>query len=308
MIPSTILQEITTQIQSQNIQSQQQLNLLKRDIAKKHHLKSIPTNIEILLSLPAAEIPLFQPILLTKPVRTISGVTPVAVMTKPSKCPHGKCTFCPGGLGSPWGDVPQSYTGHEPATMRGIRNEYDSYLQVMNRLEQYILLGQTVDKIEIIVMGGTFPAEPKEYQEEFILGCFQAMNDFSELFFDKNEMTFAVLKFKNFFELPAELPNTDREKRLKEKLKAIKLQRKTTLEEEQLRNETAKVRCVALCIETKPDWGFLEHGNEMLRQGCTRVELGVQTVYDDVLQYVHRGHTAADSKKSIQILRDLGFK
>ncbi|MBI1968950.1 tRNA uridine(34) 5-carboxymethylaminomethyl modification radical SAM/GNAT enzyme Elp3, partial [Candidatus Woesearchaeota archaeon] len=306
MIPPSVLQVITAEIKNQHISSQAKLNLLKREIAKKHHLKSIPTNIEILLSLPAAEIPLFQHILLTKPVRTISGVTPVAVMTKPSKCPHGKCTFCPGGLGSPWGDVPQSYTGHEPATMRGIRNEYDSYLQVMNRLEQYILLGQTVDKIEIIVMGGTFPAEPKEYQEEFILGCFQAMNDFSALFFTDGE--FDALKFKAFFELPAELPNAEREKRLKEKLKTIKQQRKTALEQEQLRNETAKVRCVALCIETKPDWGFLEHGNEMLKQGCTRVELGVQSVYDDVLHSVHRGHTAADSKKSIQILRDLGFK
>ncbi|HLC98304.1 MAG TPA: tRNA uridine(34) 5-carboxymethylaminomethyl modification radical SAM/GNAT enzyme Elp3, partial [Candidatus Nanoarchaeia archaeon] len=306
MTPPPVLQEITAAIKKQQIRSQAKLNLLKRDVSKKHHLKSIPTNIEILLSLPAAEIPLFQHILLTKPVRTISGVTPVAVMTTPSKCPHGKCTFCPGGLGSPWGDVPQSYTGHEPATMRGIRNEYDSYLQVMNRLEQYILLGQTVDKIEIIVMGGTFPAELREYQEEFILGCFQAMNDFSALFFSEKE--FDAMKFKAFFELPAELPDTKREKRLKEKLKMIKQQRKTTLEEEQQRNETAKVRCVALCIETKPDWGFLEHGNEMLKQGCTRVELGVQSVYDDVLQYVHRGHTAADSKKSTQILRDLGFK
>lgn len=306
MAPFSPLAEITNQITAQHIVSQNQLNLLKRETAKKYRLKTIPTNIEILLSLPAKEIPQFQHILLTKPVRTISGVSPVAVMTAPSKCPHGKCTFCPGGLNSPWGDVPQSYTGHEPATMRGIRNDYDAYLQVMNRLEQYLLLGQTIDKIEIIVMGGTFPAEPKEYQETFIQGCFQAMNDFSELFFTGGE--FDILKFKGFFELPAELPDKAREARIKERLLEQKQKQKTTLDDEQLRNETAKVRCVALCIETKPDWGFFEHGNEMLRQGCTRVELGIQSVYDNVLKVVHRGHTAADSKKSIQVLRDLGFK
>src|SRR3989344_1924083 len=304
---TTALHEITEQIKEQEIDTQPKLNYLKRDVARKYHLKSIPTNIEILLSLPEDQVHAYKQILLTKPTRTISGVSPVAVMTKPDRCPHGKCTFCPGGIGSPWGDVPQSYTGHEPATMRGIRNEYDSYLQVFNRLQQYVLLGQAMDKIEIIVMGGTFHATTKQYQEEFIYGCFKAMNDFSELFFDA-EGNFEFITFKKFFELPGDMYDKQREISIKEKLKNIKQQTQTTLEQEQVRNETAKVRCVALCIETKPDWGFLEHGNEMLRQGCTRVELGIQSVYDDVLLYVHRGHDSADSKKSIQILRDLGFK
>lgn len=301
------LKEITEQIKVQEITAQAPLNLLKRDIAKKYKLPRIPTNIEILLSLPEETIPGYKNILITKPTRTISGVSPVAIMTKPDKCPHGKCTFCPGGINSPWGDVPQSYTGHEPATMRGIRNDYDAYLQVFTRLQQYVLLGQTLDKIEIIVMGGTFTATPTEYQEEFILGTFQAMNDFSELFFnEKGEINY--LKFKRFFLLPGQLQNKEREKNIKESIYNHKKQKITTLEEEQIVNETAHVRCVALCIETKPDWGFLEHGNEMLRQGCTRVELGIQSVYDDVLEYVHRGHTTKDSIKSIQVLRDLGFK
>ncbi|MBI2667008.1 tRNA uridine(34) 5-carboxymethylaminomethyl modification radical SAM/GNAT enzyme Elp3 [Candidatus Woesearchaeota archaeon] len=317
-------QEIITKIKEQNITTQSALNLLKREIAKKHKLKTIPTNIQLLISLPKEKISEYKDILISKPTRTISGVTPVAIMTAPDRCPHGKCTFCPGGIGSPWGDVPQSYTGHEPATMRGMRNEYDSYLQVFNRLQQYVLLGQSFDKIEIIVMGGTFPATSKEYQESFIIGTFQAMNDFSEFFFDQ-EGNFEILKFKDFFELPGEMHDKEREERIKEKVKRIKLRNGTaleqttldlaqlstpltTLEQEQLKNETSYVRCVALCIETKPDWGFLEHGNEMLRQGCTRVELGIQSVYDDVLKQVHRGHDSEDSKKSIQILRDLGFK
>ena len=301
------LQEITELIKTQKIEDQDSLNHLKQEIAKKHKLSKTPTNIEILTSLPKEEISFFKKVLLSKPTRTLSGVSPVAVMTKPSRCPHGKCTFCGGGISSPWGDVPQSYTGHEPATMRGIRNNYDSYLQVFNRLQQYVLMGHCFDKIEIIVMGGTFTAEPKEYQEEFVQGLFQAMNDFSDFFFDARG-EFDFLKFKEFFELPGDMYDQEREKSIKHKLLELKHKTKTSLEEEQVRNETAKVRCVALCIETKPDWGFLEHGNEMLRQGCTRVELGIQSVYDDVLKYVHRGHTASDSQKSIHVMRDLGFK
>ena len=301
------LQEITELIKKNKIEDQESLNQIKKEVAKKYHLEKTPTNIEILVSLPRENIPIFKRILLSKPTRTISGVSPVAIMTAPSNCPHGKCTFCPGGIKSPWGDVPQSYTGHEPATMRGIRNDYDAYLQVFNRLQQYVLMGHSFDKIEIIIMGGTFTATEKEYQEEFAHGLFKAMNDFSDLFFDdKGEFNF--LKFKDFFELPGDMYDKEREQKIKTKLLELKQKTKTSLEEEQLRNETSHIRCVALCIETKPDWGFLEHGNEMLRQGCTRVELGIQSVYNDVLKFVHRGHTAEDSIKSIQILRDLGFK
>ncbi|HIG93913.1 TPA: tRNA uridine(34) 5-carboxymethylaminomethyl modification radical SAM/GNAT enzyme Elp3 [Candidatus Woesearchaeota archaeon] len=287
--------------------SEKQFNALKRELALKHRLGTIPTNIQILLKASEQDLDFLKKKLLTKPIRTISGVSPVAIMTAPSKCPHGKCTFCPGGINSPWGDVPQSYTGHEPATMRGMRNHYDAYLQVFNRLEQYVILGHAFDKIEIIVMGGTFPAAAKEYQETFIHDTFKAMNDFSDLFFEK-EGNFNILRFKEFFELPGDIHDAPRTQRIQQKLLQIKESTGTSLAEEQRRNETAYIKCVALCIEAKPDWGFLQHGNEMLRQGCTRVELGIESVYDDVLAKTHRGHTTADSTKSIQILRDLGFK
>lgn len=306
MTTAAALHEISEQLKIQKVEDQDSFNDIKKTIAKKYHLENVPTNIEILVSLSKEEIYRYKTILISKPTRTISGVSPVAVMTAPSRCPHGKCTYCPGGLNSPWGDVPQSYTGHEPATMRGIRNHYDSYLQVFNRLQQYVLMGHSFDKIEIIVMGGTFTAAEKEYQEEFIYGIFKALNDFSELFFLDEEFDF--LKFKEFFELPGDMRDKEREANIQRKLLEIKSKNKLSLEEEQKRNETSDVRCVALCIETKPDWGLLEQGEEMLRQGCTRVELGIQSVYDDVLEAVHRGHTAEDSKRSIQILRDLGFK
>lgn len=299
----TFYQEVIQELKTNEL-SEIKLTKLKRNLALRHSLKVIPSNINILLHAAREDIPLLKKKLLTKPVRTISGVSPIAIMTAPNRCPHGKCTFCPGGINSPWGDVPQSYTGHEPATMRGMRNNYDSYLQVMNRLEQYVLLGHTFDKIELIIMGGTFPATAKEYQEQFIIGAFQAMNVFSNLFY--NEEGFDILRFKVFFELPGDIHNKERTFRIQQRL--LHYKQRNTLEEEQVKNETANIRCVALCIETKPDWGFLDHGNLMLRQGCTRVELGIESIYDDVLTHVHRGHTVADSKKSIRILRDLGLK
>jgi len=243
---STIaLQEITELIKANKIEDQDSLNEIKQEMAKKHKLSKTPTNIEILISLPKEKMVEFKKVLLSKPTRTISGVSPVAIMTAPSKCPHGKCTFCPGGLNSPWGDVPQSYTGHEPATMRGIRNDYDAYLQVFNRLQQYVLMGHTFDKIEIIIMGGTFTATEKEYQEEFVYGLFKAMNDFSDLFFDA-QGEFDFLKFKDYFELPGDMYDQEREQKIKQKLLELKQKTKTTLEEEQLRNENSYVRCVAL--------------------------------------------------------------
>jgi elongator complex protein 3 len=279
---------------------------LRDSLVKKHRPEKIPSLINILISLPSNKIELLKPLLLTKPTRTISGVTPVAVMTKPIPCPHGKCTYCPGGINSEFGDVPQSYTGGEPATMRGIRNNFDPYLQIFNRLEQYVLMGHTFDKIELIVMGGTFPSFPKKYQEDFIKFCFKAMNDFSDLFFNKKGK-FNYPKFKEFFELPTEnFGDKERTKKIQKKL--LKIKEKSALKKEQERNETSKIRCIALCIETRPDYGMLEHGNQMLKLGCTRVELGIQSVYEDVLKEVHRGHTVKDTITSIKTLKDLGLK
>ena len=278
---------------------------LKRELAKKYLLPKIPTNIDILMRAPLEEMSFYRSRLQTKPVRSISGVSPVAIMTKPIACPHGKCTMCPGGPNSSFGDVPMSYTGQEPSTMRAMRNDYDSYLITFNRLEQFALLGHNFDKVEFIIMGGTFPAFPKEYQEEVVTYAFKALNDFSDLFYDGD--TFLWGKFKDFFELPiADFHDQDRVARIKQKLYDMK--GKSTLEREHQRNETAKVRSVALCIETKPDWGLQSHGDEMLRLGCTRVELGVQSVYEDVIKYIHRGHTIQDTKDSLRILRDQGFK
>ncbi len=306
MSKESAIQEMLEEINKTEELTPEKISKLKRKIIIKHKLHKTPTNIELLTSVNKVSLEKYKKKLLTKPTRTISGVAPIAIMTKPFPCAHGKCTFCPGGPKSHFGDVPQSYTGHEPTTMRAIRNKYDGYLQVFNRLEQYMVIGQNANKVELIVMGGTFPSMPSEYQTEFIQEAFQAMNDFSELFYPAGEFEFD--KFKDFFELPGDVNDDERVNRVHEKLLNLKIKKKTTLSEEQKRNEKTEIRCVALCIETKPDWGKLEHGNRMLDQGCTRVELGIESVYDDVLLKTHRGHDIKDTKESIQILKDLGFK
>ncbi len=282
--------------------SQEEFAKYKKDLCKKHSVKKIPSNIQILLNAKKEDLKDIK--IITKPIRSISGVSVVAVMSAPFPCPHGKCTFCPGGPGSYYGDVPQSYTGKEPSTMRGIRNNYDAYLQVFNRLEQYVAIGRVPDKVELIIMGGTFPSYDINYQNSFVRDCYMAMNDFGKLFFPKGEFDFDA--YKEFFEMPGEFENKERVERIKKKL--VLMKKELSLEEVKKENETAKIRCVGLTEETKPDWAFLEHGNTMLNHGCTRVELGVQTVYDEVLKKTNRGHDLKDTIKSIRILKDLGFK
>ena len=285
--------------------TKKQLNRKKVQLSGKYKLGKIPKDIDILLELSEAQLKSVKRYLITKPVRTLSGVAVVAMMAEPRKCAHGTCTFCPGGPKSVYGDVPQSYTGKEPSTMRSIRNHFDSYLIMMNRLEQYICAGHLPEKVEVIVQGGTFPSYPKKYQENYVKQFFQAMNDFSRLFFKKGKVDLG--KFKKFFELPGDLFDGEREKRLIKKLLKLK-KRKTTLEKEQKANEKSSVKCVGLTIETNPQYGRLGHGNFLLRLGCTRIELGVQTLYDSVLKKTNRGHTLEDTKDSIKTLRDLGYK
>ena len=294
--------ELLKEIDKRNIKNQDELNRLKSDVCKKYGLNKIPTNIEILCCLSRKEREKYK-ILRSKPSRTLSGVSVIAVMSKPGKCPHGKCIFCPGGINSVFGNTPQSYTGEEPASRRGKRNRYDPYLQVFNRLEQYVLLNQNLEKIELIIMGGTFLNFNRTYKEKFVMYCFKALNDFSKEFYGK-ELNFE--KFKRFFELPGSIKDKERGKRIINKI--LKLKGKGELEKEKDRNEKGKIRCVGLTVETRSDIGKLREGNEMLDYGVTRVEIGVQSVYDEVLKRIKRGHKVKDTIESFRILKDLGFK
>jgi elongator complex protein 3 len=286
--------------------SKEALSREKKRLCEEHGVTKIPSDIELLTHLEGDNLRYAAPLLLTKPVRSGSGVSVIAVMTRPARCPHGRCTYCPGGPDSPFGDVPQSYTGHEPATMRGKRAAYDAYVQVFTRLEQYIVSGHDPQKVELIIMGGTFPAEEAGYQERFVRECFQALNDFSTAFYGPDGLL--IDRFKEFFALPGSVKDEERVAQVRERIRGLKVSRTPSLAEAHLENEQAKLRCVGLTVETRPTHGRLAHGNELLRLGCTRVELGVQTLFDDVLAAVHRGHTVQESAAAMSDLRDLGFK
>lgn len=158
--------------QDPNIQS------IKLAVCRKYALDTMPKNSAILAAATPAEYERARRILLVKPTRTLSGVAPVAVMTSPCACPHGKCLPCPGGPDHIF-QSPQSYTGEEPAALRARQNEYDPYRQVTARLAQFRLLGHHVDKAELIVMGGTMTAREPGYQEWFVAECLRGMNEFS---------------------------------------------------------------------------------------------------------------------------------
>lgn len=253
-----IYRQIIDRLMDTSCPTKDDLNKIKIEICRKFHIP-IPKNSEILSFLKVEEQTNLLQILRHKPVRTISGVNVVAVMTAPSDCPHGKCAYCPGG---PKYDVPSSYTGREPATMRGIQNKFDPYLQVKNRIDQLRVVGHAVSKIDLIVMGGTFPATPMGYQESFVKGC----------------------------------------------LDAITGVKSHSLGEAQRNAERSEIRNVGITFETRPDYCREEHVDRMLGLGVTRVELGVQNVYDDIYSLVERGHTVQDVVEATRVLKDSGLK
>ena len=237
-------------------------------VCRKYALPAVPKNSAILAAARPDERETLRKILLVKPTRTLSGVAPVAVMTSPYPCPHGKCLPCPGGPEHPF-KSPQSYTGEEPAAKRAREHGYDPFRQVHARLEQFEILGHRVDKVELIVMGGTMTARPPEYQETFVSRCIEAMNTHPG-------------------GIPAELP--------------------LVIPTVQKDNETSATRCVAITFETRPDWCRKEHIDRMLDLGVTKVELGVQHVDDAVLTYNRRGCTVEDTVLANTLLRDAGLK
>jgi elongator complex protein 3 len=146
-----------------------------REVCGRHRTGRVPKHSEILAAASAGEREKLLPVLRVKPTRTLSGVAPVAVMTSPSPCPHGRCLPCPGGPDHPFGS-PQSYTGDEPAAVRGREHLYDPHHQVQDRIRQFELLGHHAEKAELIVMGGTITARSREYQEWFVRECVRGMN------------------------------------------------------------------------------------------------------------------------------------
>jgi elongator complex protein 3 len=210
-------------------------------------------------------------------VRTMSGIAPVAVLTKPYPCP-GNCVFCPTEK-----DVPQSYLSNEPAVMRAIRCSYDPYIQVQDRLRALTDNGHEPNKIELIVIGGTWSYLPENYKYWYIANLFAGANEY--------RVNKLITEKKGKYQIKASL------KVLKEALRV-----------EQKKNEKAAYRIIGLTLETRPDYIDKKELEEMRALGCTRVELGVQIIDDKILEKNKRGNTISDIAHATGLLRDYGFK
>lgn len=170
MVISEIIQELlVAHRQGKDVN----LNKMKTRISSKYGLGTSPRLVDIIAAVPADAKSILLPKLKAKPIRTASGIAIVAVMCKPHRCPHinftgNICVYCPGGPDSDFEYSTQSYTGYEPTSMRAIRARYNPYLQTRHRVEQLKQLGHSVDKVEFIVMGGTFMSLPDDYRDYFI--------------------------------------------------------------------------------------------------------------------------------------------
>jgi len=243
------------------------LNRLKGSICRKYGLSSQPRLVDIIAAVPAAHKKTLIPKLKAKPIRTASGIAVVAVMCKPHRCPHinmtgNICVYCPGGPDSDFEYSTQSYTGYEPTSMRAIRARYNPFLQTRHRVEQLQNLGHNVDKVEFIVMGGTFMALDDQYRDYFIRNLHDALSGHSS----------------------------------------------NSVDEAVRYSEKSKTKCIGITIETRPDYCLKKHLNSMLSYGCTRLEIGVQSVYEDVARDTNRGHTVRAVCESFQLSKDAGFK
>ncbi len=164
--------EIIEEIESGEIESKDEIESRKKRLCSELEFEGLPKNSDI-LEFVEDEEERAQKLLKTKPMRTISGIANIAIMARPAPC-GGGCIYCPKGE-----NAPQSYTGKEPATRRAIRNQYDPFDQVHDRLGQYEKNGHAIDKSKLIVMGGTFPFQDPEYQEEFMLGAWNGFNTYT---------------------------------------------------------------------------------------------------------------------------------
>ncbi|HEX6269401.1 MAG TPA: tRNA uridine(34) 5-carboxymethylaminomethyl modification radical SAM/GNAT enzyme Elp3 [Anaerolineales bacterium] len=198
-----------------------------------------------------------------KPVRTLSGVTTVTVLTKPYPCP-GKCIFCPTDV-----RMPKSYLPDEPGAMRGLEHQFDPYAQVRSRIDQLQSVGHPTDKVELLILGGTWSSYKRDYQEWFVKRCFDAMND----------------------------PNL-----------AVLTLGEGELDKAHTINESAHHRNVGLVIETRPDEIDPKELRWLRHLGVTKVQMGAQSLDDHILEVNKRGHDVECTRRATALLRAAGFK
>ncbi len=211
-----------------------------------------------------------------KPMRTLSGVTTVTVLTKPYPCP-GKCIFCPTDV-----RMPKSYLPDEPGAMRGLEHQFDPYAQVRSRIEQLKSVGHPTDKIELLILGGTWSSYKRDYQEWFVKRCFDAMN---------------TLTPDPSLRSASQSPKMGEEKIAEGELNNI-----------HSLNENTHHRNVGLVIETRPDEINPDEIRWLRHLGVTKVQMGAQSLDDHILEINKRGHDVECTRQATALLRAAGFK
>jgi len=201
-----------------------------------------------------------------KPTRTLSGVTTVTVLTRYHPCP-GECIFCP-----QEDQMPKSYLSEEPGARRGLENAFDPYLQTRNRIRALKAVGHPTEKIELLILGGSFSVYPRDYQAWFVRRCFDALNGV----------------------------NPDDKAPYETLLESLK--------EAHSRNVHAENRNVGLVVETRPDLVDREELAWYRTLGVTKVQMGAQSLDDRILKRNKRGHTAQQTLDAVALLRAGGFK
>jgi elongator complex protein 3 len=197
-----------------------------------------------------------------KPMRTQSGVAPVTVLTAPAGCP-GECIFCP----DDW-RMPKSYLFDEPGCQRAERDGFDPYAKTLGRIQSFENIGHDADKVELLILGGTWSAYSRDYREWFVRRCFDAMNAAGDPGYTEA----------------------------------------ATLAEAQQANVTARHRNVGLVVETRPDWITPDEIRHLRRLGVTKVQIGVQSLDDEILALNKRGHDVQAVRDALGLLRTAGFK
>jgi elongator complex protein 3 len=270
-----IYQKIIQKCIEEKPKNEKELAKIKRWAAKKFKI-SPPSNIslnkvyqELLKNKEIKRDKNLEKLFIKRKIRSLSGVAVVSVLTKPYACP-GKCIYCPKEKG-----IPKSYLSGEPAVQRAKNLNFDPYLQVQKRIEMLKFQGHPIDKIELRIIGGSFSVYPKSYKIHFVSECFRACNDFPK------------------------------SKKLSPQKQKANLQ---ILKKEQKKNEIAKQRIVGISVETRPDLINEKEIILMRNLGVTMVEIGVQTIYDDILKKCKRGHTTKEITEATRLLKDAGFK
>ena len=242
-----------------------------------------------------------------RPVRTQSGVTPLTVLTKPFPCP-GRCVFCPNDV-----RMPKSYLADEPGAQRAAHSHFDPYDQTWNRLATYRAIGHPIDKIELIILGGTWSAYPEAYQIWFVKRCFDALSDFGEGIDGRGDVDFEIRDFANLADSAGQGYDATVSSHLRKRLDGRLLARSESatwldLESAHRRNETAVCRNVGLVVETRPDRVNAAEVLRIRRLGCTKVQIGIQSLSDEILEKNGRGHDVASTRQALRLLRAAGFK